>query len=288
MRSEADLRQCVLAVCVLEDVDLVPTEGGVLLPGTTGDVLVPWSLIDAAVGTYDPLAPEAREAASRVMRLTRELNARGDSELRDVLRPVGLPLGHPLHPGRTWVRHRVNGGALHLGLGLLGVDGDPDRVTLPPRGLLELLGVDLGAAWDRCRHYLEEMGAVAAHRLERDPLAPLRPMGDCDVLTLLGSAVFRASLVEADGIGVRAVAAPMRRRAWVDPDHVDAVFARTAAAATPRNERGFDRPMLITLEGVWDCADAELSHAVEVALRDERPAGERPLRPLRPLRGLPG
>lgn len=283
VRKATDLRQCVLAVCVLEDVDLAPTEGGVLLPGAGGtDVLVPWSLVDIAVGTYDPLSPEARDAVSRLLRLTRELNARGDTDLRDLLRPVGLPRGHVLHPGRAWVRARVNGGALHLGLGLLGVDGDPDAVTIPPRGLLDVLGVDRAAAWDRAWRYLEDMGAIAAQRMERDrPLAPIRPMGDCDALTLLGSAALRGALVEADGVGVRAVAAPMRSRAWVDPDHVDAVFVRTAAAATPREARGFDRPMLVTLEGVWECADSDLAHAMAFALRDERPAGERVLRRLR-------
>jgi hypothetical protein len=284
VRTVADLRQCVLAVCVLEDVDLTPSEGGVLLPGDPRDVMVPWSMIDAAVGTHEPLSPEARGALFRLFRLVRDLDARPDGALREVLRPIALPIAHVLHPGRRWVRSRVNGGALHLGLGLLGVDGDPDEVSIPPRGLLELLGVDLDAAWDRCWRYLEDMGAIAADRLDRDPLAPLRPMGDCDVLTLLGSAVFRGALVDADGVGVRAVAAPMRRRGWIDPDHVDAVFARTAAAATPRENRGFERPILVTLEGVWDSVDGGYERALAVALRDERPSGERRLRLSRYLR----
>jgi hypothetical protein len=274
IRTEADLRQCVLAVCVLEDVDLTPTEGGVLLPGERREILVPWTLIDTAVGTRDPLSVDARANVSRLLRLTGELDARDDSALREILRPLALPVGHPLHPGRAWVRSRVNGGTVHLGLGLLGVDGNPDAVTVPPRGLLELLGVDLTAAWDRAWRYLEDMGAVAADRLERDPLAPLRPMGDCDVLTLLGSAVFRGALVDADGVGVRAVAVPMRRRGWIDPDHVDAVFARTAAAATPSDARGFDRPMLVTIEGVWEAVDGGLEKAIEIALREERDSGE--------------
>jgi hypothetical protein len=272
----ADLRQSVLAVCVIDDVDLVPLHAGVL--GETsgaghGDVLVEWDHIAAATAEHDPLSPTGRAAVGRLLRLARDLAGRPDPLLRDVLRPVALPAGHALHPGVRWLREVPMGCALGLGLGLLGVEGDPDLVTLPPAGLLESLDIDVDAAWKDAVLYLEDMGAIAAERLHRDPLAPLRPMGDCDVLTLLGSTTFRRALVEQDGVGVRALAAPMRRRGWVDPDHVDAVFSRAAAAATDPPERGFERPVLVTVDGVWEALDGDHQRALELALREEIRAG---------------
>ena len=68
--------------------------------------------------------------------------------------------------------------------------------------------LDIDDAWTRAKGYLEDMGAIAATRLARDPDAPLRPMGDCDGVTLLGSRIFRSALIALDGVGVRAVAAP--------------------------------------------------------------------------------
>lgn len=270
----ADLRQCVLAVCVLDDIDLLPLPAGVLVdnerPDGTRGVLIGWDVVAEAVDGADPLSAEARTAVSRLFRLARHLGSRPDPTLRDILRPVGLPAEHELHPGVSWLQEVPMGCALGLGLGLLGVEGDPDAVTVPPAGLLEALGVDIAVAWGRALAYLEDMGAIAATRLARDPLAPLRPMGDCDVVTLLGSAVFRSALVTQDGVGVRAVAVPMRRRGWIDPDHVDAVFARAAAAATPSMDRGFVRPVLVTTDGVWEAVDGDHARALEIALREER------------------
>lgn len=275
----ADLRQAVLAVCVIDDVDLVPLHAGVLVDTTRSHgergVLVGWDSVAAAVGQVEPLSDLGRGRVSRLLRLTRDLAPLPDVDLRELLRPVGLPAEHALHPGLTWLREVPMGCALGLGLGLLGVEGEPDEVTLPPPGLLEALGVDVAVAWVRARGYLEDMGAIAATRLHRDPGAPLRPMGDCDVITLLGSAVFRSALVAQDGVGVRAVAAPMRRRGWIDPDHVDAVFARAAAAATGDLERGFVRPVLVTVDGVWEAVDGDQARALELALRDERPVDVR-------------
>jgi hypothetical protein len=212
----AALRQCVLAVCVIDDIDLMPLVDGVLIevlrPDGSHGVLISWETVATSVGAEDPLSGAARAEVSRLFRLARLLATRLDMTLYDILRPVGLPAEHTLHPGVGWLQEVPMGCALGLGLGLLGVEGDPDTVTLPPVGLLEALGVDIEEAWARSLSYLEDMGAIAATRLARDPVAPLRPMGDCDVVTLLGSAVFRHALVTQDGVGVRAVAAPMRRR----------------------------------------------------------------------------
>lgn len=236
-----------------------------------------------AVGADDPLSEFARARVGRLLKLARTLATRPDGALRDILRPVGLPAGHALHPGLSWLREVPMGCALGLGLGLAGVEADPDAVTVPQAGLLEALGVDVELAWVRSRAYLEEMGAIAATRLRRDPTGPLRPMGDCDVVTLLGSAVFRAALVAGDGVGVRAAAVPMRRRGWIDPDHVDAVFARTAAAATSAPDRGFERPVLVTVDGVWEAVDGDHEQALAMALREGRP-GENAMRASRYLR----
>ena len=105
--------------------------------------------------------------------------------LREVARPVGLPVDHPLHPGLDWVRHRVLGDTLDLGLGFVGVGADPDEVVVVPQGALDAAGVDPAPWWPVVRDYLERMGAVAAERLGDQPV--LRPIGDCDVVTLLGS-----------------------------------------------------------------------------------------------------
>jgi hypothetical protein len=279
--TRAQLRQAVLAVCVLEDVDLTPMRAGVRVhcdrPDGSSGVQISWHTVATVVGNDDPLADEARARVSRLLRLARTLGARPDMSLRDILRPVGLPAAHALHPGLTWLRDVPMGCALGLGLGLLGVEDDPDAVTLPPAGLLEALDVDVDAAWQYAKGYLDDMGAIAAARLHRAPNGPLRPMGDCDVLTLLGSRTFRRALTDLDRVGVRAVAAPMRRRGWLDPDHVDAVFTRTAAAATAPADRGFSRPVLVTVDGVWECVEGDYDHALELALREQR-GGENTVR----------
>ena len=96
-----------------------------------------------------------------------------------------MPVDHPLHPGLDWVRHRVLGDTLDLGFGFVGVGPDPDEVVVVPQGALDAAGVDPLPWWPVARDYLERMGAVAAERLGDGPV--LRPIGDCDVVTLLGS-----------------------------------------------------------------------------------------------------
>jgi hypothetical protein len=97
---------------------------------------------------------------------------------------------------------------------------------------------------------LERTGRLAAERLLRDGSAPLRPFGDLDVLTLLGSTAFRAALCEADPVGWRTAAVPMRTRGWLDLGRIDPAFAAAAALATEPDERGFDRAVLVTPEEI--------------------------------------
>jgi hypothetical protein len=244
------LRRAALAVSVMHDIDLTPTTGGVALLGPRV-VPVDWTECADVVAGLDPDSDEARE------RLRHHLTARlwcagwTADALTAAARPVGLPVGHLLHPPTGWTRASVLGGALDLGLGIVGLaPGRPDDVVVVPDAALRAADLDPVELWPAAAAYLDGMAALAVSRWQRDRTAPLRPMGDCDVVTLLGSAVLRAALVAADPSGMRALAAPMRARGWLDLRRIDPAFALAAAAATPPAERGFDRPVLVTADEV--------------------------------------
>jgi hypothetical protein len=93
----------------------------------------------------------------------------------------------------------------------------------------------------------------------------LRPLGDADVVTLLGSRTLRAALAEASG-GMAAVVVPMRRRGWTRIALVDPAFGPAAAAATSAADRGFPRPLLLTTDEV--AVVPEGGRPQDVALRD--------------------
>ncbi len=243
------LRRCVLAVAVLHDVDLVPDDDGVALSSGRH---VPWSSIRLALGPIDATDPAARAALARWLLALRSVAWRSPDDLATRARPVGLPRGHALHPGGSWVRHQVPGGALDLGLGFLGTGTDPDRVEILPAGVLEAVvsyPALLEEWWGSARHYLERMGALAAERYHRRPTEPLRPMGDCDVVTLLGSAALRTALC-GERSGLCAAAVPNRTRGWVDLSRTDPAFALVAASLADAAERGFPRPLLVTRDEV--------------------------------------
>lgn len=249
------LRRTVLMVSVLDGLDLVLTDDGVTWqgeadppPSNSPSVTLPWSEIQLALTGCEPESPSARTALVSWLRMRHRLATWAHPHSQ--ARPVGLPVGHPLHPGPAWVRQRVLGGVLDLGLGVVGLGDDPDEVLIPPRGLLEAAGFAEDDWWQSCPRYLAEKAAVAAERFRRDAAGPLRPIGDCDVITLLASAEFRASLCDDDPTGLRTAAVPMRRRGWLDLGRIDPAFAVAAAAATEPSERGFERPILITREEV--------------------------------------
>ena len=270
-----ELRRGVLAVSVLHDLDVEPAPLGVALPGTP-TVWVPEGECRRALAGRDPESDEGR------LRLASWLLARrwaadlvhraGREHLLLALRPVGLPVEHLLHPGLDWVRVRVMGDALDLGLGAVGLDpGDPDRVVLLPPTALEAAGVDPAAAWTGAARELERLGALAAERLAADPRGQLRPLGDCDVVTLLGSRALRTSLATAAG-GMAAVVAPMRRRGWTQLALIDPAFGPAAAAATAPEDRGFPRPVLLTADELTVVPEG--GRPAQVPLRD--PAADRP------------
>ena len=98
------------------------------------------------------------------------------------------------------------------------------------------------------------MGGLAAVRWRRDGENLLRPMGGCDVVTLLGSQSLRMALVRDAG-GMRPVVAPMRNRGWTVLSRLDPAFAPAAAEATDAQDRGFRRPILVTADEIVLAAD---------------------------------
>jgi hypothetical protein len=148
------------------------------------------------------------------------------------------------------VKARVPGESLDVGLGLIGLLGDPDEVVVAPPALLFACGVDADGWWEPQQRELERVGRLAAERVLRDQSGPLRPFGDYDVLSLLASAAYRAVLCEADPVGWRTAAVPMRTRGWLDLGRIDPAFAAAAAMATDPVDRGFTRAVLITPDEV--------------------------------------
>jgi hypothetical protein len=262
-----DLRRLALTVSVLDDVDLLPLDDGILLTGsaTTAPVEVSWLELRRALAGVDPESELARLRVHAYLTGRRIAADHTADELRERARPVGLPVDHPMHPGLDWVVHRVLGDAIDLGFGFVGVGADPDEVVVVPRGALDAAGVDPLPWWPVARDYLERMGAVAADRLAGS--TTLRPIGDCDVVTLLAASSLRRSLCAADSTGMRAAAVPMRRRGWLDLTRIDPAFTVAAAAATSDVERGFSRPLLVTVEEVAVAADG--GRPAEIVLRDE-------------------
>jgi len=269
------LRRCALAASVVENIDIRPSSGGIVLPGIP-DVEVCDADLRKAIAGANPDGDLARRRLARWLRIRRAVAERSLEELAETLRPVGLPIGHELHEGPEWVRQQVLGGCLDLGAGFVGLDeSDRDRVVVAPQSVLDATGVDPGPWWRGATEYLENMGALATARWRRIPSAPLRPMGDCDVVTLLASEVFRGALC-ADAGGMRAVAAPVRHRGWLDLSRIDPAFAPAAAAIAGDEERGFARPVLLTVDEVVIAAPG--GKPAEIVLRDAASNEQRWLR----------
>jgi len=247
------LRQCVLAVSVLSDLDVVPSEAGVLLPGPAG-MLVRWSEIEQAIGTFPADGAVARRRVETLLRLHRfvlELGQDAAEEFHSAARVLALPPGHADHPGPGWARETLRGNVLELGIGVQGLIGDLDRVVALSAAVLEPLGVTPADWWPALREHAERMGSLSATRLARDGVTGLiRPVGGCDVLALLSSRALRQYLAGSDGVGMRALAVPTRRRGWFDVRRVDPGFVRAAWSLTEESERGLPVPLLVTADAV--------------------------------------
>jgi hypothetical protein len=133
---------------------------------------------------------------------------------------------------------------------MLGLLDDPDEVVVVPPSVLAASDIDTTSWWPGAARLLEQTGRGAAQRVLRDPSAPLRPFGDLDVVTLMASSAYRATLCAEDPVGWRTAAVPMRTRGWLDLGRIDPAFAAAAALATEPAERGFARAVLITPEEV--------------------------------------
>ncbi|HVF19241.1 MAG TPA: hypothetical protein VNA14_03250 [Mycobacteriales bacterium] len=244
------LRQCALAISVLIDLDLELRHDGIEITGFPR-VLVPWKECRVALAGLAPETEDGRQRLARWLLHRRWIADHTYDDLAERARPVGLPAGHALHPGTPWIRHSVPGGALDLGLGFRGIQPDhPDRVVVVPRGVFDAAGTDPMAFWKQARAYLEQMGSLAAERWRRDRSAIVRPMGDCDVVTLLGSHTFRWAVSAGEAQGMRAAVIPIRTRGWLDISRIDPAFGPAAATATDEVDRGFARPVLVTADEV--------------------------------------
>ncbi|HEY0485682.1 MAG TPA: hypothetical protein VGD72_05485 [Mycobacteriales bacterium] len=276
--SLTHLRRDVLAVSVLRDLDLSPADDGLVLDGVPA-VAVGWDECERALDGARVGSETGRRRLAGWLTGRRRLadlvpTAEGsavpvdpaESGLADRVRPLGFPVGHPHHPGPGWTITRVLGDAVELGLGVRGLDAArPDDVLPVSRELLRAASLDDTRCWDAATAYLDAMAAVAAQRWRRDPAEPLRPVGDCDVVTLLGSPVLRSALAAPQG-GMCPCVVPMRTRGWTELRRVDPAFAVAAVAATADEQRGFDRPLLVTADEVGLAAGG--GRPTEIALRD--------------------
>lgn len=262
------LRRAVLSLTLTEDGavgDLQTRTDGVVHTGVAGDeMLVRWPELFLAVAHDGPGELTAAETARRVGRWLRLRIALHDlmalpgtpeearARVLAKVRLRALPEDHPVHPGPSWPRRAVLGGALDVGLALRGVDDDgrPDyeAVGVLPAGVLIAAGVEVSEATVRAERHLSDMAVLASERVRRDTTSVLRPLGDADVLTLLASTELRSALV--DGHGMRTAAVPVRNRGWLDLGRIDPAFAISAAEITEPDERGFTRPVLVTRDEV--------------------------------------
>jgi hypothetical protein len=251
--DELPLRQCVLAVSVLSDLDLSPSDTGVLLPGPCGAV-IEWAAIRDAVGDHPPHGATARRRVESLLRLHRlaiDLGSEAAQRFHSAARVVALPPGHSEHFGPEWVEEPLRGDALDLGIGAHGLLSEPDRTIPVPRSVLTAIGITADDWWPGLREHAERMGALSAARLTRDGSSGLiRPVGGCDVLALLSSRTLRAHLAEGDGTGMRGLAVPTRQRGWYDVTRVDPAFVRVAWSLTDDHDRGVPVPLLITADEV--------------------------------------
>jgi len=256
------LRRAALAVCVLDDVDLTLGEHSVRIDNR---IEISWAELEHALSPHEADSVAVIAAARLWVRSRLLLATLSTREFLGRVRPIGLPVGHVLHPGPFWVHEKIPGGALDLGLGIrVASDTDHDVMVLDPH-LAECARIDLDDAWPRALAYRADMVNRGTEYVTRDPLGTLRSIGDCDVPTLLTSAKFREALVSVDPIGMRSVAVPTRSCGWLDLSRIDPTFAIQAAAAVAPADRGFERPILITKDEVVHARENRPSALVEAS-----------------------
>jgi hypothetical protein len=125
--------------------------------------------------------------------------------------------------------------------------------------------------WPAARQRLDEMADLAAQRRQRDDVAPIRPMGDADVVTLLGAHALRAELAGEQPDRLATVVVPLRDRGWAPATRMDPAFGPAVAAIADEVNRGFSRPLLVTAEELVLVRDN--GTAVQQVLRDSAELG---------------
>ncbi|MGN6610250.1 MAG: hypothetical protein ACTHLJ_00600 [Angustibacter sp.] len=296
------LRRGTLAASVLDDIPLTPSADGVTVGRSWDDrdawMPVSWLQLAHAVGDVPPESSAGRLRLRDWLRAFTYLAHLAGDPTRDAGTPptrvgaLALPVGHALHPGPDWVVESVLGGVLDVGLGLrpsaeqlaahpaadravAASAGEPLAVPLPP-GAARGADIDPTPWWPAVARQRDDMAVLAGDRLDRDATGVLRPIGGCDVLTLLSGRWLRDHLATTDGTGMRAIAAPMRSRGWFDLARIDPAFVGAAAAATTPELRGVVRPLLVTTDEVGLAAGhASAEQLAREALRDPArdPAG---------------
>ncbi|WP_336923229.1 hypothetical protein [Aquipuribacter sp. SD81] len=280
-RGPARLRQAVLALEVLDEVDLDPVADGVAL---SGGGHLGWDDVETALGGWVdmPDHPVARRRLLVAVECVRLLATGGPDGVLAALRAHGEPTEPgPADPGDGWAVEAVPGGALRLGPGVCDLGRVPGPAPLPALpSVTAALGVRADAAWPAARTDLDRLAGLAVERLRRDAAEGralvLRPVGGADVVTLLGSARLRAHLADGDGTGMRAVAVPVRDRGWFDLARIDPAYVRAAWAASEPRHRAFDRPLLVTADEVavpvrgGDVVGAALADPAGASRRDVR------------------
>ena len=274
--DRALLRRSVLAVSVLDDVDVDLDDDGVHVPGCTP---LAWTEV-ARWAAGDPRGEDGPEdalegARVRVRDLLLAHRALHRGSHRTPARRVALavPVGASRHPGAGWAGRTVPGGALDLGLGVVVPDGRVERTLPVPAATARALGLP-GALTATDLDHLEAIGDLVVARLRRDAGTRggdvLRPVGGCDVPTLLASATLRVHLVagsdRAPGPLLCAVAVPDRTRGWFDLARIDPAYTGAAWSVTGPRDRGFRRPVLVTRDEV--ATAPENPRIDEFALRD--------------------
>jgi hypothetical protein len=305
------LRRGTLAASVLDDIPLTPSPDGVTVGRSWDDrdawTPVGWADLAAAVGDVPPESLAGRLRLRDWLRAytylthlpastpTPEHPAFSEPTAPSRVVALALPVGHVLHPGADWVLESVLGGVLDVGLGLrpsaqalastppsdrtrAAAANEPLAVPLPA-GAARAAGVDTSSWWAAVRRQRDDMAVLAGERLDRDGSGVMRPIGGCDVLTLLSGRWLRDHLATTDGTGLRALAAPMRSRAWFDLARIDPAFVGAAAAATEPELRGVARPLLVTTDEVGLAAgDVPPEQIARAALADPARSPDQPHR----------
>lgn len=280
------LRQAILSVCITEEIDVLPHDQGVLVPGpddpspggapaatrpTPDRYLVRWSEMEQLCSPHAAASPGGRRRLATLLRLHGAVAALGSaagSALRDAVQVIALPAGHVDHLGPRWAVGAVPGGALWIGPGVVWPGGwaaEPpqgwaaDRpstalvmpLPLPP-SVLAAAGVKLADCWPAAAARAARMSETAAELLNRDGAQAglLTSVGGCDVLTLLAYPALRRALAAGDGVGMRTVGVPRRSRGWWDLTTIDPDYLPLAWRATDDAERGVPGPLLVTEDEV--------------------------------------